>query len=289
MLLQENYIRKIHFKGDIMPELPEVETVKETLKKQILNKMITEVEVFYEPIIATSISVFKEKIQNKTIMDIQRRGKWLLFDLEDSILLSHLRMEGKYFLLKNEEVSKHEHVVFHFADNTTLRYHDTRKFGRMYLLEKKDAYQQKPLCELGLEPWDQLLTVNYLKQCYRNKTIPIKSVLLDQTIVVGIGNIYADEILFMSHINPYTLPSCLQENDLKMIIKNTQIVLEKAILLGGTTVRSYTSSEGVHGRFQNELLIHTKKICPNCSGDVLKVKINGRGTYYCPNCQKKAS
>ena len=143
MLLQENYIRKIRFKGVTMPELPEVETVKETLKKQILNKTIKGVEVFYEPIIATSISVFKEKIQNKTIMDIQRRGKWLLFDLGDYILLSHLRMEGKYFLLKNEEVSKHEHVVFHFTDNTTLRYHDTRKFGRMYFLEKKRCLPAK--------------------------------------------------------------------------------------------------------------------------------------------------
>ena len=270
-----------------MPELPEVETVKETLKKQILNQKILDVVVNYPNIIEKpSVEEFIEKIKNQTIIDIKRRGKWLLFELNDYYLLSHLRMEGKYYIKNfNDEVTRHQHVIFKFKD-FELRYNDTRKFGRMYLLDKNSAYDTKPLNELGYEPWDDKLNSQYLKEKYKNKKLPIKSVLLDQSIIVGIGNIYADEVLYLSKINPYKKASILDDNELNSIIKNTKIVLEKAIKLGGTTIKSYTSSEGVHGRFQNELLVHTKEECPHCHKKITKVKINGRGTYYCENCQK---
>ena len=270
-----------------MPELPEVETVKETLKKQILNQKILDVVVNYPNIIERpSLEEFIKKIKNQTIIDIKRRGKWLLFELNDYYLLSHLRMEGKYYIKNfDDEVTRHQHVIFKFKD-FELRYNDTRKFGRMYLLDKKDAYSQKPLNELGYEPWDLNLNNDYLKEKYKTKKLPIKTVLLDQSIVVGIGNIYADEVLYLSKINPYKSCNLLTDKELNNIIKNTKIVLEKAIKLGGTTIKSYTSSEGVHGRFQNELLVHTKETCPNCHKKITKVKINGRGTYYCEECQK---
>lgn len=270
-----------------MPELPEVETVKETLKKQILNQKILDVVVNYPNIIERpSLEEFIKKVKNQTIIDIKRRGKWLLFELNDYYLLSHLRMEGKYYIKNfDDEVTRHQHVIFKFKD-FELRYNDTRKFGRMYLLDKKDAYSQKPLNELGYEPWDPNLNNDYLKEKYKTKKLPIKTVLLDQSIVVGIGNIYADEVLYLSKINPYKSCNLLTDKELNNIIKNTKIVLEKAIKLGGTTIKSYTSSEGVHGRFQNELLVHTKETCPNCHKKITKVKINGRGTYYCEECQK---
>ena len=273
--------------GGIMPELPEVETVKETLKKQILNQKILDVVVNYPNIIEKpSVEEFIKKIRNQTIIDIKRRGKWLLFELNDYYLLSHLRMEGKYYIKNfNDEITRHQHVIFKFKD-FELRYNDTRKFGRMYLLDKKDAYNVKPLNELGYEPWEPNLNSNYLKDKYKNKKLPIKSVLLDQSIIVGIGNIYADEILYLSKINPYKKANALTDEELNDIIKNTKLVLEKAIQLGGTTIKSYTSSEGVHGKFQNELLVHTKDVCPFCHTKVTKVKINGRGTYYCEKCQK---
>ena len=110
--------------------------------------------------------------------------------------------------------------------------------------------------------------------------------LLDQSIIVGIGNIYADEVLFLSRIDPLKSGNDLSDLERKQIIKNTRIVLERAIELGGTTVKSYTSSEGVHGLFQNELLVHTKDVCPNCKAKIMKIKVGGRGTDYCPNCQK---
>lgn len=271
-----------------MPELPEVETVKEVLKRQVLNRTIQKVDVYWKNIIAVpDIDTFQKQIQNQKIIDIKRRGKWLLFELNDYYLLSHLRMEGKYFLRTNEPISKHEHVVFHLDNGYQLRYHDTRKFGKMYLLDKNKAMNEKPLNELGLEPWDKELTVEYLKEKLKNKKLPIKTVLLDQSIIAGIGNIYDDEILFRSKINPERKANQLKEKDLENIILNTKITLEKAIELGGTTIRSYTSSEGVHGRFQNELLIHTKEVCPECGEKVTKIVVGGRGTYYCKKCQKK--
>ena len=156
----------------------------------------------------------------------------------------------------------------------------------MYLLKKNNIYNTKPLSELGYEPWDVNLNIEYLKSKYKNKKNPIKTVLLDQSIIVGIGNIYDDEILFLSKINPYKKASDLTDIELSSIINNTKVVLEKAIKLGGTTIKSYTSSEGVHGRFQNELLVHTKKECPICHNKLNIEKINGRSTYYCANCQK---
>lgn len=209
-----------------------------------------------------------------------------MFGLDNYYLLSHLRMEGKFFVKnKKEQRDKHEHVVFSFTDNIELRYHDTRKFGKMYLQKKEKIENNKPLSELGLEPWDRKLTTKYLKDKLSKK--PIKTELLNQSIIAGIGNIYADEILFLSKIHPEKESNKLTDKNLEDIIKYTKETLEKAIKLGGTTIKSYTSSEGVHGRFQNELLVHTKEICPICKNQIMKIKVGGRGTYYCPKCQTK--
>lgn len=271
-----------------MPELPEVETVKNTLKLQMLNKTIRYVKVIYNLVDYPDLDEFKNNIINQTIIDIKRRGKWLMFELNDYYLLSHLRMEGKYHIRsKNDKIEKHEHVIFGF-DDMELRYNDTRKFGKFHLIEKDKVYDIHPLNELGLEPWDDNLNISYLKEKYKNKKLPIKTVLLDQSIITGIGNIYADEILFLSRINPLKKCNELNDNELNNIIKYTKEVLEKAIELGGTTIKSYESSEGVHGRFQNNLLVHNHEgdKCKNCGTVIIKTKVNGRGTYYCENCQK---
>ena len=273
-----------------MPELPEVETVKETLKLKLIGKKIKDVKVYYDGIIAyPEVKKFSKQIKNLPIKDIKRRGKWLMFDLDKYYLLSHLRMEGKYFFKnKEDKLDNHEHVVFTLDDDEELRYRDTRKFGKMYLIKKEDINSIGPIKDLGLEPWDDNLNINYLKDKYKNKRLPIKTVLLDQSIIVGIGNIYADEILFLSKLNPLIKCCDLKDNDLNNIIKYTKKVLEKAIKLGGTTIRTYTSVDGVHGRFQNELLIHgkDKDVCPNCGQPIEKIRVGGRGTYYCINCQK---
>lgn len=273
-----------------MPELPEVETVKNTLKRKILNKNIKEAKVFYPKMIAyPKIEEFLKLIKNKKIIDIDRLGKWLIFNLDNYYLLSHLRMEGKFFYKNTKDpILKHEHLAITFDDDSQLRYQDTRKFGRMYLVEKDKLFTNTPLSKIGLEPWDDKLNIDYLKEKYQNKIIPVKTLLLDQSIIAGIGNIYADEILFLSKINPYKKGKDLNNKELQNIIDNTKVILEEAIKKGGTTIRSYTSDEGITGLFQNDLLVHKKEKekCPNCSNIIVREKINGRGTYYCPICQK---
>ena len=270
-----------------MPEKPEVITVVNTLKPKLIGKTILSSEVYWDNIIEyPSVSEFKEKIKNQKISNITTRGKWIVFHLKDYYLLIHLRMEGKFFFrTKKDDKNKHEHVFFNLDDNTQLRFADVRKFGKIHLIKKDKIDEIGPLKELGLEYFDKRLTNKYLKEKLSKKTIPIKTALLDQSIVAGIGNIYDDEILFMSRINPYKKANTISLKECNSIIDNTRIVLEKAIEKGGSTIKSYTSAEGVHGLFQEELLVHTKKICPNCGKDIKKEKINGRGTYYCPKCQ----
>jgi len=270
-----------------MPELPEVETVRRVLQNEVKGKKILSAKVYWSNIIAEpSVDEFEEKIKNQIIKDIKRYGKWLMFELSNYYLLSHLRMEGKYYIKDSSDIrTKHQHVIFNLEGGVDLRYNDTRKFGKMYLLDKKDIYNVKPLVSLGLEPWDKNLTVQYLKNSFHKK--PIKTELLDQSIIVGIGNIYADEILFSSKINPLSIASNLNNNDCQNIITNTKKILSKAIENGGTTVKSYTSSEGVHGRFQTHLKVHTKEKCNVCGRKITKITVGGRGTYYCENCQKE--
>jgi len=272
-----------------MPELPEVETVRKTLKNLVLNETITNVDVFWDSIIESpKKEEFIRILKNKKIIDLKRRGKWLIFDLDEYVLLSHLRMEGRYYLkTKEDEMSKHEHVIFYLKSGKELRYHDTRKFGRMHLLKKEEMFTKKPLIDLGLEPWDENLTTSYLKEKLKNKSLPIKTCLLDQSIMVGNGNIYADEVLFLSKINPLKKGSLLTNKNLEDIIYNTRLILSKAIEKGGTTIRSFESSEGVHGNFQNELFVHGMSICPNCKNKIEKIVVGGRGTYYCPKCKNK--
>ena len=274
-----------------MPELPEVETVRKGLIKKVKGKKILSCKVLWNGIIEyPSKEEFIKNISNQTINDITRRGKFLMFILDDYYLISHLRMEGKYFIKKESDpLSTHDHVIFKLDTNEELRYNDTRKFGKMHLV-KKDELDKTPISKLGLEPWDDNLNIKYLKDKL-NKKKAIKTLLLDQSIITGIGNIYADEILFLSKIHPETEGSKLTNKNLQDIIDNTRNILSKAIELGGTTIHTYTSVDGITGRFQQELLVHGKKDnpCPNCNKKIEKIVVNTRGTYYCPYCQKKSS
>lgn len=273
-----------------MPEKPEVITVSKAIKSEIINKKIKDVEVYWDNIIAKpSVSTFKEKLVGEVIHDVTTRGKFIVIHLDKYVLLVHLRMEGKFFFRKKgDQLNKHEHVVIRFNDDKEMRFHDVRKFGKMYLLNKENYLNEKPLSDLGYEFDDKMLTSKYLYDKLKSKSIPIKTSLLDQSIITGIGNIYDDEILFLSGISPYRKSNKVKLGECQKIIDNTIIVLNKAIKLGGTTIKSFTSSEGVHGLFQNELLVHGKKngVCPNCGNTLEVTRINGRGTYYCSKCQK---
>jgi formamidopyrimidine-DNA glycosylase len=271
-----------------MPEKPEVITVAKSLIGPLSNQKIIGCHVYWNNIIAyPTVSKFIEEIKNQVIHTITTRGKFLVFELDDYSLLIHLRMEGKFFFRTiNDAIAKHEHVELILDNLVSFRYHDVRKFGKMYLIPKEKTYSIKPLSELGYEYDDVLLTGDYLYQKIHKKNLPIKTILLDQSIIAGIGNIYDNEILFLSKISPKKKGCKITKNECQRIVDSTRIILTKAITLGGTTVRSFTSSEGVHGLFQNELLVHEKKICPSCGNPIIKEMIGGRGTYYCKKCQK---
>lgn len=271
-----------------MPEIAEVKTVASTLKKQILNKKIKNVNILYKGIITNHEKEFKECLINNEIKDIKTKGKWLLFYLNDYILLSHLRMEGKYFIKKpNDEINKHEHVILVF-DDFDLRYHDTRKFGKMTIIKIDDLDKTECIKKLGPEPFDASLTKEYLLEKFKNKTIAIKTLLLDQTIINGLGNIYANEVLYEAGIDPSRFGKNIKIHECERIIEASRKIVKKAIEKGGTTIKSYTSSLGVTGTYQNYLKVHKKdqEICSKCQNKIKKIKLNGRSTYYCPICQK---
>lgn len=272
-----------------MPELPEVETVVNTLKTLVIGKEISGVDVYWDNIIANpDIDTFKEMIIGQKIVDVTRRGKYILFNLTQMTLVSHLRMEGKYFVYNEKtKKEKHDHVVIHFSDFGQMHYNDTRKFGKMYLYGEDEAL--KILANVGLEPWDNLLTATYLKKKAKNRSVSVKQFLLDQSIIAGIGNIYVNEILFLTKLHPATTVNKVTLNKFRQIIEVTQDVLAKAIDQGGTTIRSYTSSLGVTGLFQQSLKVHNLAgmPCSVCGTPIKKITVAQRGTYLCPNCQKE--
>lgn len=239
--------------------------------------------------IESDINEFKNNLIGLEFIDILRIGKYLIFDLDKYYLISHLRMEGKYYIKNHdEEINKHEHIIFTFEDNIDLRYHDTRKFGRMCLINKDQLYEYNGIKKQGIEPISNDLNSSYLMDKFKNKNTAIKTLLLDQTIISGLGNIYADEVLFKSKINPNKKGNEITEKECINIINASKEIINNAILNGGTTIRSYTSSLGVIGKYQNYLMVHQREnqLCKICNSTIIKTKINGRGTYYCPKCQK---
>lgn len=267
-----------------MPELPEVETVVRTLEKQIGGCTVTKVQVRYDPIIVGDARKFEEQMRGQTFCGFERRGKYLIFRMSDLTLVSHLRMEGKYYIQPpSAEITKHMHVIFDLNNGMQLRYNDTRKFGRMEILAKDHDFSHYK--DLGPEPFDQAFNVSYVHAFRKGKKTPLKSLLLDQSFVAGIGNIYADEILAACHLRPGRACASITKKDEEHIVNETQRILKAAIAAGGTTIRSYTSSLGVTGRFQTSCTVHMQKICARCGGEIKVKYIGGRSSYYCPHCQ----
>ncbi|HLS66338.1 MAG TPA: DNA-formamidopyrimidine glycosylase, partial [Pseudogracilibacillus sp.] len=208
----------------------------------------------------------------------------------DYILVSHLRMEGKYRVTPNDKpIDKHTHVLFHCTDGTDVRYNDVRKFGTMHVFEKGKELKEKPLLHLGPDPFEQAYTFDYVNEKLSKTTRMIKAALLDQTIIAGLGNIYVDEVLFLSNIHPEKRSHKLTEKERKAIWENARHVLEKAVAVGGTSIRSYVDGHGEMGMFQQELYVYgqTDKPCQHCGTAVEKLKVAGRGTHICPRCQNK--
>lgn len=269
-----------------MPELAEVEVVRQVLDNNLKDRVVIDVACFYEPIVEQEINFFKESVINNKIMGVERLAKYLIFKLEKGYMVSHLRMEGKYFYLPvGSQINKHVHLVFYLDNGYMLLYSDVRKFGRIFYSDE-NVYLTSPLSDLGYEANCEEYDVDIIYNKLQKKRLPIKTVLLDQHIISGLGNIYVDEVLYACKINPNRLSFSITKAEIRDIMTSSRKILNLAIENKGTTIRSYTSSLGVNGNYQNFLKVHTKNVCPNCNQKLNKNKIGGRTSYYCSNCQR---
>ena len=272
-----------------MPEAPEVQTVLSTLEGQIKNIKIKKVEILYSRLIeGMDYETFSNCLENQSIQSFFRIGKYLGFQTEEYDWICHLRMEGKFYLFTEYPHDKHIHAIFTLEDGRYLCYHDTRKFGRMYLYPKTENKQTHACFKhVGRDFKD--CDAQYVYDKIHSSNRPLKTALLDQSIIAGIGNIYADEIAFSCQLHPETKCSHLSLEDCEQIVYHTKRILNGAIQYGGTTIRSYTSSLGVTGRFQLKLKVHQKEneLCQVCGSKIEKIKVGQRSTYLCPKCQIK--
>ncbi len=273
-----------------MPELPEVETVRRGLEALVVGKQIQKIDVYYPKMVLPSEEIFVKSLTGKKIVAIKRRGKYLLFHFDQGIaMVSHLRMEGKYAIHDHEmPLNKHDHVVFEFTDGTELRYNDTRKFGRMVVVPEGEEYTVAGLKTIGPEPTPQSLSVDYLATTMKKHHKAIKSFLLDQNMVAGLGNIYCDEVLWLAKIHPLQPTNTIPLGKIVTLRQKIFDELELAIRAKGTTVFSYLDASGHAGSFQNQLHVYqrTGLPCERCGTPIERIKVAQRGTHFCPHCQK---
>lgn len=293
-----------------MPELPEVETVRRDLKVRVLNKKIEKVSILNPKTLKSPAEASLKILIENSFSDILRRGKLLIFKLNkaDCYLLIHLKMTGQLIYLSQKEKlagghslsshsfeksvggelpNKHTRVQITFQDKSNLFFNDLRKFGYLKIVDEQEL-ENIMAVNYGPEPLDnnfiQVDFSNKLKKKKKN----IKAALLDQKLVAGLGNIYVDEVLFASGVKPERLATSLSNQELKKIYQSIIKVLEVAIKYRGTTFSNFVDSEGKKGNFSTRLKVYGrgKLPCYNCSSAIIKTKIAGRGTHYCPNCQK---
>ncbi|PWG01038.1 bifunctional DNA-formamidopyrimidine glycosylase/DNA-(apurinic or apyrimidinic site) lyase [Levilactobacillus bambusae] len=272
-----------------MPELPEVETVRRGLTELVGGATIDHVTVNYEKMISPDSPEFELLLEGRTLEQIDRRGKYLLFRFNGGLtMVSHLRMEGKYDVQpEGAPIAKHTHVIFHLTDGRELRYMDSRKFGRMALLPTGQEDQLSGIKRLGPEPTPTTLTLAYMKQEFSKSRQAIKPFLLDQSHITGLGNIYVDETLWMTKIHPLTPAKLLTDDELAMLRLNILNEIELAIANHGTTVHSFSTAYGNAGSFQNSLHVYGRagEPCERCGTLIEKTKVAQRGTSFCPYCQ----
>lgn len=276
-----------------MPELPEVETVVRTLLGLVQGKKIERVSVLLPRIIRTpdDVEAFKAQLVGQTIREIKRRAKFIQFFLDQDVLVSHLRMEGRYGLHQAEEpVEKHTHVIFHFTDGTELRYRDVRQFGTMDLFPLGMETRIGPLSKLGVEPLEESFTADVLRVLLKDRPTKIKPLLLNQECIVGLGNIYVDESLFKAGIHPERPAGKLTKKQVARLHESIVSTLSEAVEQGGSSIKSYVNGQGEMGMFQQSLLVYGRKDepCVKCGTQIVRFVVGGRGTHICPVCQKKS-
>lgn len=285
-----------------MPELPEVETIRRDLREKILGKEISRVDVLRAKIVRADHGRFKNFLKNKKIKDIDRVGKLLMFDFGDQHhLFVHLKMTGQLIYVDSDNLvagghsdgpdllvvpNVHTRAVIYFVDSSVLYFNDMRAFG--YLQLANELEKQAVIKKYGIEPLADNFTINNFEQALKGKKTTIKAVLLNQGIISGIGNIYADEVCFEAKIKPIRLVSTLTKQDTKRLYTAIQKIIKKAIQERGTTFNNYVDPHGKKGNFLSFLKVYGKggEPCLVCKNKLKKVRVAARGTVFCSVCQK---
>ena len=270
-----------------MPELPEIETTARALREPLIGQTFTEVRNYWPRHIATpSPEALQERIAGRTIQAIGRRGKYLLFTLDQGeTLIIHLRMTGHLSVVdRDAPVDAHTHTIFALASGKELRFRNPRKFGRVYLV--KDL--EEVLGKLGPEPLDPAFTVERMRERLQGRTRILKSLLLDQTFIAGVGNIYADEALYYAHLHPERRADTLDDVEVAGLHAAIVKVLRMGIEREGASIDRYVKPDGTKGDMQNAVAVYgrTGRPCYHCGTPIRRIVVGGRSTHFCPTCQK---
>jgi formamidopyrimidine-DNA glycosylase len=293
-----------------MPELPEVETVRRDLKKYLVGARFQSIKIIDFKNVAPGATFLAKILKGKEIIALRRRGKLLIFDLNipDKHLLFHLKMTGQLIYQQSNKLlagghslsesslsaavggklpNKYTHAIFSFNSGGTLYFNDLRKFAYIKLVgspELKEILSNN----YGPEPMDKEFNPDYLSGIFKNRKAPVKAVILNQRLIAGLGNIYADEALFAAKIKPDRAAKSLKRCEVLVLQQAIVDIIKKAIKARGTTFRNYVDAQGKKGSFMDYLQVYQRqgRTCFQCLGLIVKIKVAGRGTYYCPHCQK---
>jgi formamidopyrimidine-DNA glycosylase len=271
-----------------MPELPEVETTKQGIKPHLEGQIISEMQVRQFKLRLPVPEHINARCAGKKIIAVTRRAKYILIQLSEGYILIHLGMSGHLRIVSNNSApEKHDHISMVLTNGQELRFCDPRRFG-LFLYLDDNPHQHKLLTHLGPEPFDTQFNGNYLHQRAKNKNKPIKSFIMDNEVVVGVGNIYATESLFLSRIHPSTPAKNLSAKACDTLALHIQETLKQAIECGGTTLRDFYAFDGKPGYFSISLKVYGRKNqpCLNCQYPIEAIQIGGRNSAFCPNCQK---
>jgi formamidopyrimidine-DNA glycosylase len=269
-----------------MPELPEVETTRRGIEPHIRGHRIEKVELRHETL-RWPISPEVANLHGRHILEVSRRGKYLLMRLDQGHLIWHLGMSGSLRILPvGTAAEKHEHVELQFDNGQALKFRDPRRFGAL-LYTAEDPLLHPLLRNLGPEPLGSEFDANYLYARCRNRQASIKTVLMNSQIVVGVGNIYASEALFLAGIRPTRAAGRISKARIARLVDAVRITLDKAIQAGGTTLQDFIQADGRPGYFRHELLVYANQAdCPRCGHPVRQIVLGQRASYFCPRCQR---
>ena len=286
-----------------MPELPEIEIVKRSLFKMINKAKIIDIKINNKNLRYKLPKTFAKQLINEKILNISRRSKYLIFHFKKKLLLIHLGMSGKLIVMRNSDKiffktsfyynldlhQKHNHIFFKLNNDMVLIYNDIRRFGFFKLYNTKMFNKILFLNKLGIEPFSKKFNLQFFKSYIINKNKNIKNLLMDQTFVSGLGNIYVNEALFMSKINPKKSCKSLHETEIKNLILNIKKILKFSISKGGASIKDFRSATGEDGKFQQFFYVYGKESekCSriSCSGKIKKIIISNRSSFYCDECQ----